>query len=139
MLSLIAQRDSEYSAAIAVSSMRDSTAMKTIAVLTTLFLPGTFVATFFSMTMFNWNPSSNGSFSSPGTSDTTPWMSPYMWVYWAISIPLTLFVMVLWLFWSRRELKKGQMKLNVKGGDDELADSERVESKEKFSWASQKA
>ena len=112
--------------------------MKTIALLTTLFLPGTFVATFFSMTMFNWNPSSNGSFSSPGTSDTTPWMSPYVWVYWAISIPLTLFVMVLWLFWSRRELKKGQMKLNVRGGD-ELAHSERVESKEKFSWASQKA
>jgi len=51
---LIAQDDNnisrsvaEYSAAIAVSTKRDSTAMKTIAVLTTVFLPPTFVAVSF--------------------------------------------------------------------------------------------
>lgn len=101
MLSLITQNEARYSAAIAVDSRRDSTSMKTIAVLTTLFLPGTFVATFFGMTMFDWSPDTGA----------TPRMSSYMWLYWAVTIPLTLLVMVLWLFWARREQSKAEMRL----------------------------
>ena len=59
-----------------------------------------------------------------------------MWVYWVISIPLTLFVMVLWLVWSRKEQRKSQIKLNV--GDDMFADLKRVEYKGKLSWAGNK-
>ena len=93
MLSMITQNEAEHMAAIAVDSKRDSTAMKAIAVLTMLILPGTFVATF-SMTMFDWNPSNI--------------VLRFIWMYWLISIPLTLMVMLLWLFWSRREHLKSQ-------------------------------
>ena len=107
MLSMITQNEAEHMAAIAVDSKRDSTAMKAIAVLTMLFLPGTFVATFFSMTMFDWNPS-NG----------TPRVSRFIWMYWLISIPLTLLVMLLWLFWSRREHLKSQRRIKSRAAEN---------------------
>ncbi len=42
---------------IAHASKRDSTAMKMISLLGTLFLPGTFLASVFSMTFFNFQSS----------------------------------------------------------------------------------
>lgn len=80
--------------------------MKAIALLTTLFLPGTFVATFFSMGMFDWDLASSNdlaSFNSSVTSygSTSPKVSRYLWVYWAVTIPLTLVVMVVLLIWAR--------------------------------------
>ena len=43
-------------------------------------------------------------------SDGSVVVSRYFWVYWTISIPLTLFVMVTWLIWfrwqERREKKR---------------------------------
>lgn len=138
MLGLISQKDAENSATIALSTMRDSTAMKTIAVLTTLFLPGTYVATLFSTTMFNWNPPSSGSSTTPDSPDSTPTVSPYIWVYWVISIPLTLLVMLLWLFWSRRELWKSRPELVLGKHNNPPEDSEKVEQMGKFSWGSEK-
>jgi len=44
LYSFIAQIDNSLNAKIAVSSARDSSAMKTLALITTLFLPGTYVA-----------------------------------------------------------------------------------------------
>lgn len=44
LYSIIAQLDNRLNAKISASSSRDSTAMKTLAFITTLFLPGTFVA-----------------------------------------------------------------------------------------------
>jgi Mg2+ and Co2+ transporter CorA len=46
---------------MAAASSRDSAAMKTLAFLTTLFLPGTFIATVFSTGMFNWQGDSKDS------------------------------------------------------------------------------
>ncbi|KAF3919475.1 hypothetical protein ABW20_dc0100116 [Dactylellina cionopaga] len=92
--SQMALNDSRYSASIAEDSKHDSRAMRTIAVLTTLFLPGTFLATYFSMGMFNWNPGDGG----------RPSISPYIWIYWAVAIPLTAVVMIGWKFWSNREI-----------------------------------
>lgn len=69
--------------------------MKTIAIMTILFLPGTFVATLFGMDMFSWG-------SEEGVGD--PKVSRFFWVYWIISVPLTLFVVVTWLLWTRRDL-----------------------------------
>ncbi|KAK8068355.1 hypothetical protein PG996_007467 [Apiospora saccharicola] len=53
MLSAVAQREAEYTTAIAIDTKRDSVAMRTIAVLGIVFLPGTFVATLFSVDMFD--------------------------------------------------------------------------------------
>ena len=52
LYSISAQTDNRLSARIAVSSGRDSTAMKTLAFITSLFLPGTYIAALFSMSMF---------------------------------------------------------------------------------------
>ncbi|KAF2735556.1 hypothetical protein EJ04DRAFT_491412 [Polyplosphaeria fusca] len=81
---------------IAVASKRDSAAMKTIAVLTIVFLPPTFVATFFSMTLFNWTP------QTPGDRIT----SKYFWVYWVVAIPLTALVLIIWRLWWTMEEKR---------------------------------
>ncbi|TVY39380.1 hypothetical protein LSUB1_G004334, partial [Lachnellula subtilissima] len=69
---------------IATESKKDSSAMKAIAVLTMIFLPGTFVATIFAMPLFNWD------------NNTQPLFNDNFKYYWAIAIPLTLFVLLLW-------------------------------------------
>lgn len=53
ILNIITQSDARYTAAIAVDGKRDSIVMKTIAILGIVFLPGTFVATLFSIDMFD--------------------------------------------------------------------------------------
>jgi Mg2+ and Co2+ transporter CorA len=60
MLSNITQNDAEYTAAIAVDGKRDSIAMRTISILGIVYLPPTFVATLFSVDMFDWGPSADG-------------------------------------------------------------------------------
>ena len=103
LYSISAQTDNRLSARIAVSSGRDSTAMKTLAFITALFLPGTYIATLFSMSMFEWQaspsdaPSTSSSSSSSSTS--TVGVSNKFWIYWATTIPLTVAVVVGWRLW----------------------------------------
>ncbi|KAF7506031.1 hypothetical protein GJ744_012278 [Endocarpon pusillum] len=97
----IAQEDNSlsYSQAadmrrIAAASRRDSSAMKTIALLTSVFLPGTFVAAIFGMNLFEFS-----------SQERTLVVSKSFWLYWAITVPLTLFVMVIliiWFHWSQK-------------------------------------
>lgn len=104
LYSISAQTDNRLSARIAVSSGRDSTAMKTLAFITALFLPGTYMATLFSMSMFEWRaspsdaPSTSSSSSSPSSSSTVS-ISNKFWIYWATTIPLTVAVVVGWRLW----------------------------------------
>jgi hypothetical protein len=112
---------------IAVESKKDSSAMKTIAVLSMLFLPGTFVAvsvsksfTFlplpaanackaiFAMPVFNWD-GNGGPISNVGLK-----------YYVAVALPLTSVVLVLWslamvLPWRNwlRKLQSGHRKPEV--------------------------
>ncbi|KAF2000202.1 hypothetical protein P154DRAFT_204140 [Amniculicola lignicola CBS 123094] len=97
----ISRSVAEETALIAVATKRDRAAMKTIAVLTIIFLPPTFVATFPSMPMLNWNPQLHGKFTSN-----------YFWVYWAVAVPLTTFVLIIWSIWWRRENKSYQYDLD---------------------------
>lgn len=62
--------------------------MKAIAVLTMLFLPGTFVSAIFGMPMFNWD--------AERESDV---VSHRFWIYWAVTVPGTLAVLVVWRLW----------------------------------------
>ncbi|KXL45439.1 hypothetical protein M433DRAFT_153566 [Acidomyces richmondensis BFW] len=94
-------------AQIAEETRLDSAAMKTIAILTLTFLPGTAVAvstpssimrhathpleqSFFSMTMFQWPFRTQNSIASP-----------YVWVFFAVTIPLTIFVYAAWVWWFK--------------------------------------
>ncbi|KAI9702332.1 MAG: hypothetical protein M1836_000811 [Candelina mexicana] len=95
---LIARNDSrtnisvaEASRQIAIETKRDSNAMKTIAALTMIFLPGTFVATLFSMVFFKADSAPDSRFS----------VDPHWWVYVAVTIPLTIITILVWLGWLR--------------------------------------
>jgi Mg2+ and Co2+ transporter CorA len=104
MLNSITQSDAEYTAAIAVDGKRDNIAMKTVAVLGVVFLPATFVATLFSIGMFDWGGADSGE-----TSSLT--VSPSMWIYWAVTVPLTAVTFSSWLLWSKRENHKSSKRL----------------------------
>lgn len=104
MLGVITQNDSEFTAAIAVDGRRDSIAVKTISILGIVYLPGSFVATFFSMGMFDWN------FADATTSSPLK-ASPALWIYVAITIPLTVMTYIVWMLWSRKESQGGNDRL----------------------------
>ncbi|KAI1142076.1 hypothetical protein F5Y05DRAFT_369638 [Hypoxylon sp. FL0543] len=83
---LLAQRNNETNRRLAESSTsiardtrRDSSAMKSIAILTMVFLPATFTATYF---------------ETPAVAALNPSQS----FYWVVTVPLTLVVMLVWLF-----------------------------------------
>lgn len=58
------------------------------AILTTIFLPGTFIAALFSTSMFDFDHDSVQ-------------VSRLFWIYWAVTVPLTVIVVVTWQFWLR--------------------------------------
>jgi hypothetical protein len=94
--------------------------MKTIAILGMIFLPGTYLATVFAMPVFDWDTAGNGPVTKKGFA-----------LYWAVTIPITLGVLIVWglatglpwsiwaemfrlkregrLLWSRRALGEVEM------------------------------
>ena len=117
----VTQQDSEVNLALAretkelaAASKQDSSAMKIIAFLTTVFLPGTFIAvhalsistvkiliksqTLFSTPFFNWDADSVAHAANSN-----------FWFYWAITGPLTLatmFIVIVWAVWRYRKTEK---------------------------------
>jgi hypothetical protein len=67
---------------IAKAAKNDSGAMKTISVMTMLFLPATFFAALFSMPTLRW--------------DQPTVTSNRFWIYWVFTIPTTIFVFAVW-------------------------------------------
>ena len=51
------------------------------------------------MTMFNWNASRG-----------EPIASKYIWVYFAITIPLTLLILLIWLWWYKQSQRTHQQR-----------------------------
>jgi hypothetical protein len=99
--SLIQQRNealnlelAQASHQIAEATLSDSRSMKTIAILTMVLLPGTAVASLFSMNMFNWSAADGGDIASK-----------WLWIYFVVTIPLTGLTLALWWFWNRRSLQ----------------------------------
>ncbi|KAI0904108.1 hypothetical protein F4823DRAFT_568029 [Ustulina deusta] len=71
---------------IAESARIDSSAMKIIAVMTMLFLPGTFFATLFAVPSLQW--------------DKDPVITDRFWVYFAFTIPSTLLILAFYKGWK---------------------------------------
>ena len=89
---------------LAHASRRDSASMKVLSLLGAIFLPATYLASIFGMSFFDFIPDSNdssSSSSSQGHSSYSP-VSPLLWVYFVITIPLTLAIVVCWRWWDRR-------------------------------------
>ncbi|PMD28482.1 hypothetical protein NA56DRAFT_15504 [Hyaloscypha hepaticicola] len=76
--------DSAIMRQIAIETKRDSSAMKTIALLGMVFLPGTSVAAIFAMPVFNWD------------GDAMPVIKRGFGYYWAVTVPLTILVLISW-------------------------------------------
>ncbi|TFB05624.1 hypothetical protein CCMA1212_002027 [Trichoderma ghanense] len=124
LFNLIAQSDNlinvglaKDSKEMAVASKQDSSAMKIIALLTTFFLPGTFIASFFAMPLFDW--------SEPTLSRVA---NRHFWVYWAVTGPLTVTIMagvMAWAVWHNRYVERLQSRARDSVGTNSTDDKGR--------------
>ncbi|KAJ9162367.1 hypothetical protein NKR19_g1302 [Coniochaeta hoffmannii] len=78
-------QDAQTNLKIASDAKYDSSHMKTIATLTMVFLPATFVSSVFSMTFFDWDPPEGKQI-----------VSQYAWIYPAIVAAITILVVGVW-------------------------------------------
>ncbi|KAI0020419.1 hypothetical protein F4780DRAFT_371664 [Xylariomycetidae sp. FL0641] len=100
--SKMAQEDNNLNARMAVASTRDSSSMKALAVITAIFLPGEYIGTLFGVSMFDWQHGTAGDDAlSKDAPDGLPHpvIMPSFWIYWAFTIPLTLFIVAAWRAW----------------------------------------
>ena len=87
-VSILVAQDSRT---LASATREDSNAMKTLAAVTVVFLPSTFVAALFSTPLFHWSPENSGN----------SLVSKQFWIFWATSIPLTILTLGAWFIWIR--------------------------------------
>ncbi|KAK3395471.1 hypothetical protein B0T20DRAFT_35684 [Sordaria brevicollis] len=66
---------------------QDNSVMKSIALLTMIFLPATFISALFSTTFFTYGDNGNWEVSDD------------LWIYWVTTIPTTIAVVVFWRVW----------------------------------------
>jgi hypothetical protein len=76
---------------LAHATKRDGTAMKTLSLLGALLLPPTYMASVFSMTFFNFEEGAEG-----------PVVSPWLWTYFAITVPITAAIVGTWIYFDAR-------------------------------------
>ncbi|EAQ87605.1 hypothetical protein CHGG_04224 [Chaetomium globosum CBS 148.51] len=88
-------RISKANTMIALETKRESAQMRSIALLTMIYLPLSCVASVFSTTLFNWNPS-----------DGEPIVSKYIWVLLTLALVLTCITVLAWHFTTNREKKR---------------------------------
>ena len=100
---LISQRESRSQMALAQTTrrlaeltQRDSTDMRIIAIVTLIFLPATFVSTFFSTTFFDFRPDNNDH-------AVTSHVSSWVWLYFVLATTLTTLILCMWCYISRHE------------------------------------
>ncbi|KAL4967829.1 uncharacterized protein BDV14DRAFT_188009 [Aspergillus stella-maris] len=86
--SVINERIASYSRAIAIATSQDSSAMKALAVLTMVFLPGTALAAIFDLPTFDWD-----------THRFWPIAKPSIWIFIVVTVVLTLLVLYIWRLW----------------------------------------
>ncbi|KAK8127823.1 hypothetical protein PG984_008931 [Apiospora sp. TS-2023a] len=91
------QRDSELNIGIAQASNQDNASLRIIQVLSTIFLPGSFVSGLFGMGFFS--TSDDGSVFV---------VNSRWWIYLAIAVPLTTVVFVVMVYYQWRDGNKAE-------------------------------
>jgi hypothetical protein len=117
---LLNQKESQINTSIAKSAKNDSISMTTFTFITALFLPGSFLATLFSMSMFNWQ--------QQNSTDDVAVLSNKFWLYWAIAVPLTLCTMLGWCLWYLHASKQFRLELEKTRVDDQQDDKMATEA-----------
>ncbi|PQE26113.1 Mg2+ transporter -like Zinc transport protein [Rutstroemia sp. NJR-2017a BBW] len=74
-----------------VENMLETRKQTTMSLLGILFLPGTFLAAIFSTSFFNFQSGENAGL-----------VSKKFYIYWAVTIPTTVFLFLLWILWKER-------------------------------------
>ncbi|KAH7632153.1 hypothetical protein B0T09DRAFT_382231 [Sordaria sp. MPI-SDFR-AT-0083] len=138
LYNIIAQKESKLGLQMAVdqrklahAAKRDATSMKSISLLGAIFLPATLLASVFSMTFFNFqdqdsdfSPAGDDSAAASSGGDSaavTRTVSPSIWVYFAITIPITLIIVVTWFLWDKkREAAYAQEDKDIEKGIDKM-------------------
>ncbi|XXH05082.1 cAMP-dependent protein kinase catalytic subunit [Hypoxylon texense] len=127
LYNIMAQKESKLNLEIASqqrrlahATKRDGTAMKTLSLLGAVFLPGTFMASVFSMTFFDFNVGPN--FGDPSdSSGEGAQVSNQLWIYFVVTIPLTLIIVLSWYFIDRRrERKYAEEDVEIEKGIDTM-------------------
>ncbi|KAG6367499.1 hypothetical protein INS49_001689 [Diaporthe citri] len=109
----ISYQDNAAMKTIALLARRDSTDMRIVAWATLIFLPGTFTATLFSSTFFDFLPDDN----NPRI------VSWWIWLYCLVTVLITGLVLIGWYHFSRRSRAKtqdGMEKLKSSDGLDKF-------------------
>ncbi|KAH6984188.1 hypothetical protein BKA56DRAFT_580639 [Ilyonectria sp. MPI-CAGE-AT-0026] len=79
---------------IALDSKQDNAQMRSIALLTMIYLPVSAIAAIFSMGIFDWSPNSG------------PVVSKYIWIFVVLSVGLTVVTVLAWYFATHKKKKK---------------------------------
>lgn len=128
---LVSRKANDLNLEIARATREDSISISTFTFITAIFLPPTFVATLFSMSMFDW--SSENSTSGSGR-DT---LSKQFWVFWAVSVPLTVATIGGWYIWYTHADKKWQRRLDeANRREDKRTDAPDSANSESEWWVS---
>ncbi|KAH6383054.1 hypothetical protein HBI60_259090 [Parastagonospora nodorum] len=77
----------ETAVEIAFTTSQDSRIMRSISLVTMVFLPGTFFATVFSMSFFDWNDE-----------DGKASVSKHLWIYVVVTVMFTAITIGIWYF-----------------------------------------
>lgn len=109
--------------------------MKTLAVVTMFFLPGSFISALFSTSLFDWD--SRDLLSKSMGVNTTPQFG----LYWVITIPLTVITFLLyflWLWFLKRDLDRKQNSLEQGSEEDGCSEINEAEMSEKMALHKQR-
>jgi hypothetical protein len=120
--SLLSQKANELNFEVARSTKEDSISMSTFTFITAVFLPPTFIATLFSMSMFDWMVGS-------GSDDGQNTMSKKFWIFWVAALPLTALTIGGWYLWYSFADKRWQTRLEtVQQSNASLPDPDSLEN-----------
>ncbi|KAI0146357.1 hypothetical protein GGR57DRAFT_478949 [Xylariaceae sp. FL1272] len=98
----LSRRDALTNIYIAIESKKDSSHMRYIALLGMIFLPGTFFATLFSMTFFNWIPH-----------DSNQIVSPWIAMYFVLTVLSTTFTVYRFQSWAAKRDAEAEQSVNA--------------------------
>ncbi|OTA95386.1 hypothetical protein M434DRAFT_69401 [Hypoxylon sp. CO27-5] len=88
LFAFLTHEDAAANTNLAAASKRDSSSMKTIAIMTMAFLPATFFAALFAVPSLRWEESKV--------------IQSKFWVYWAFTLPTTALIFCIWLAVANR-------------------------------------
>ena len=109
--------DTQATIELAESSKRDSMSMKTIAIMTMAFLPGTFFAALFAIPSLKW--------------DAEPVIQHKFWIYWAFSLPFTAQIFIIWASIVKWKLVRKGLRKFLRKSDDSDQPTLDLESTQK--------